>query len=136
MIPLDATNHAPLTLAFYERLAADHRTPSAAFVHDLLQANVAAIGTGQYYLWDAITATIAIHNEIATFHPYKLRVVEEEGPESGRTVVADQGQRPARVALGVQAKTYEELLLAGLNGRSQSRSVGQHRPERSGLFGW
>jgi pyrimidine-specific ribonucleoside hydrolase len=35
LVPLDATNDAPLTMAFYKRLEADHTTPEADFVYQV-----------------------------------------------------------------------------------------------------
>ena len=45
----------------------------------------------EYYFWDPLAAAIATEEGLGTFQEMSLVVVEEEGPESGRTLESDEG---------------------------------------------
>src|SRR5262249_25123237 len=66
LIPLDATNHARVSAAFYRRLQQDHVTPVASFVFDVLTKNHDFIASGGYYFWDPLAAALATDERLAT----------------------------------------------------------------------
>jgi len=116
-VPLDATNHAPVTVKFYDRLASDHKTPAATFVFDLLTKNRSFLTSGGYYFWDPLSAAILTNEGLAEIEVRTLAVIVDEGPESGRTKPTSSGSE-VRVAMSADGAAFEDLFLATLNGRS------------------
>jgi pyrimidine-specific ribonucleoside hydrolase len=114
LIPLDATNHAPVTLDFYHRLQRDHATPEAAFVYDMLTRQRDFIESGGYYFWDPLAAAILTDESLATIETRRLTVVEAEGPESGRTQIGENGAA-VRVAVSADGARFEQIFLDALN---------------------
>ena len=90
LVPLDATRHVPATVEFLQRLAADRRTPAAELAYRILAANEAFIRSGGYQFWDVLTAALLADEHLARYQVMRLTVVQDDGPESGRTArVAD-----------------------------------------------
>ena len=116
LVSLDATNHAPLTMDFYRRLEADRTTPEADFVYQVLTQMQDFINSGGYYFWDPLAAAVAIDESLVTVQPQALKVIEEEGPESGRTLAAKDGTT-VRVCTAADGAGFEELFLDTLNGQ-------------------
>jgi inosine-uridine nucleoside N-ribohydrolase len=116
LVPLDATNYAPLTLEFLERLKKDRATPEAELAYRVLMKLESAIRTGWYYFWDPLAAAVATDERLGSFEDLPLAVVEEEGAESGRTLEGEGGHT-VRVMLEADATCFETLLLETLNGR-------------------
>ena len=114
LVPLDATNHAPLTPAFYNRIKENHPSPEATFVFDLLTKNYGFVESGGYYFWDPLAAATLTDESLVTFQTMGLSVVEEEGPESGRTKPADTGAS-VRVAMSADGPRFEQVFLDTLN---------------------
>lgn len=116
LIPLDATNHAPATEDFVTRIKKDRQTPEAGFVFDLLTKTEYHdfIQMGGYYFWDTLSAAILTENSLATFETKTLMVVEEEGNDSGRTQMSENGAF-IRVALSADGERFEQLFLDTLN---------------------
>ena len=114
LVPLDTTNHVPVTKDFFERLKDNRTTPEAAFVFDLLTHYYDFIQSGGYYFWDPLAAAILTDNSLAIFETRALIVIEEEGNESGRTQVSENGA-PIRVAVNADGKLFERLFLDTLN---------------------
>jgi pyrimidine-specific ribonucleoside hydrolase len=119
VIPLDATNHVPVTTKFIDRLKDERETPEARFAYEVLTQTQYSnfIRSGGYYLWDAIAAAILTDNSLAAFETRNLTVVEEEGNQSGRTQAGENG-RPFRVAVDVDAERFEQLFLDTLSKRN------------------
>jgi inosine-uridine nucleoside N-ribohydrolase len=115
-VPLDATNQAPITEAFYDRLAEERSTPPAEFVHRLLTLELGPIRAGTWWFWDPLAAAIGTDETLATLAAQPVTVVGGEGPESGATRVASAGS-PARIATVVDRARFEALFLEILNGR-------------------
>jgi inosine-uridine nucleoside N-ribohydrolase len=115
LVPLDATNQAPLTPAFYNRVEDNHSSPEASFVFEVLTRMHGFIESGGYYFWDPLTAAILTDGTLADFQTRRLVVVEAEGPESGRTKPAQDGVE-VRVAVSVDGPRFEEVFLDTLNG--------------------
>jgi inosine-uridine nucleoside N-ribohydrolase len=116
LVPLDATNHAPMTMDFYRRLEQDRTTPVAEFAYRVLAENREFISSGGYYFWDPLAAAILTKESLVTFQDLRLRVVEGEGPQSGRTLEHNQGDS-VRVAMTADRERFETLFLDGLNAR-------------------
>lgn len=116
LVPVDATNYVPVTMAFYRRLEEDRTTSVAEFVYRVLTAQEEYIRLGSYYFWDPFAAAIATEEELGTFQERALIVVEDEGAESGRTVESERGF-VIRVAMTADRERFETLFLDAVNGR-------------------
>lgn len=116
LAPLDATNHVPVTMDFYRRLEEDRTTSVAEFAYRVLGAQAQYIRMGTYYFWDPLAAAIATEEGLADFEEKTMIVIEEEGPESGRTLESDRGSQ-IRVAVGADRERFEDLFLDAVNGR-------------------
>ncbi len=116
LVPLDATNYAPVTMEFYTRLESDRTTSVAEFVYRVLGAQEQFVRQGSYYFWDPLAAAIATEETLATYQDISLIVVEEEGPESGRTLKSERGFT-IRVAMQADRQRFEALFLDAVNGR-------------------
>jgi inosine-uridine nucleoside N-ribohydrolase len=114
LVPLDATNHVQVTDSFYQRLKADHLSPVAGFVFDVLTQRYALIQSGGYYFWDPLAAAILTDDSLATFQTRALSIIETQGPESGRTQPSAGGAR-VRVAVSASGARFEQIFLSTLN---------------------
>jgi inosine-uridine nucleoside N-ribohydrolase len=114
LIPLDATNHVPVTTNFFKRLKKDHSTPEATFVFDVLTQRYDFIKSGTFYFWDPLAAAILTDNSLATFENKTLTVIEDEGLESARTKVGENGIA-IRVAVSADRQQFEKVFMDTLN---------------------
>lgn len=118
LIPLDATNHAPMTTAFVDRLTADAGTPQARFARDLLGQLRELIASGGYSFWDPFAAAVLVDNSLTEFDERALGVSLDEGPESGRVISSATGPM-ARFATTADTQRFERLFIDTLNGRAR-----------------
>jgi inosine-uridine nucleoside N-ribohydrolase len=116
LVPLDATNHAPVSVAFVDHLAADSDTPQAKFVSDVLTQMHDAVASGTYYFWDPFAAAVLVDESLTSFESASLSVVTNEGPESGRITVAAAGPQ-TRYATSADLERFEQGFIDSLNGR-------------------
>jgi pyrimidine-specific ribonucleoside hydrolase len=117
LVPLDATNHVPVTARFYKRLAGNHTTPEATFAFDVLTQLKRSIDSGGYYFWDPLAAAILTDESLASFQYQDLCVVEMNRPESGRMKVGE-GCPKVRVAISADGGRFEQMFLDVLNSAS------------------
>ena len=110
LVPLDATKDVPVTREFYNTLENHRDTASAKLVYEMLTANLGFVDSGGFQFWDSLTAAIFTDPSIATFEDMELSVVEEEGPESGRTKPASDGST-IKVAVSADRGRFEQILL-------------------------
>jgi len=113
LIPLDATNDAPITRKFYTALGNNLNTSSAIIVHDLLTANLDFVDSGGFQFWDTLTSVVFTDESVASFEEIHLSVVEEE-PESGYTKPDPNGPM-IRIATSADRGKFESILLTILN---------------------
>lgn len=59
LVPLDATNQAPLTPEFIERVRNARKTPAQSFVLRTIDRIASSNSTGEYYHWDPLAAVVA-----------------------------------------------------------------------------
>jgi pyrimidine-specific ribonucleoside hydrolase len=114
LVPLDATRHVPVTRDFHKALGDNQHTPSARLVHEMLTANLGFVDSGGFQFWDSLTAAIFTDPGLASFEEIALKVIEEEGPESGRTKSGPDGST-IRVAMNANRETFEQILLTVWN---------------------
>jgi inosine-uridine nucleoside N-ribohydrolase len=115
LVPLDATNEAPVTVEFYLRLAQRHTTPWADFVFRVLTKRIESIRKSQYFFWDPLAAAIAIDERFTRISEKSIRIVETEGPHSGQTEAVAEGGYPVRVCNGADRVAFEDFFLDTLN---------------------
>jgi inosine-uridine nucleoside N-ribohydrolase len=114
LIPLDATNHVPMTTAFVERFAAAAGTSEARFAKDLFGRLHGDIAAGFTSFWDPFAAAVLADDTFAEFDERSLGVVHEEGLDSGRIISVATG--PAtRFARTADAERFERLFIDALN---------------------
>ncbi len=116
LIPLDATNTAPLTPRFYAELGADRTTPVAEFIHDVLTREKASIENHSWYFWDPLAAVAITHPEVVDTQPASISVVTAPGRDHGRTK-RDPAGREILVATRADPGLFEHVFLGALNGR-------------------
>ncbi len=114
LVPLDATKDVPVTRNFYKALNKNRNTPMANLVYELLTANLDFVNSGGFQFWDSLTSSVFTDQSIAAFKDAQLLVVEEEGPESGRTKSDSNGAK-IKVAVGANQNQFEQLFLTVLN---------------------
>jgi len=116
LIPLDATDHVPVTTDFVERLKDDRQTPETMFIYDVLSKTQYSnfVQIGGYYFWDPSAAAILTDNSLSDFETWAISVIEEEGDQSGWTQASESGT-PVRMAVDVDTERFEQLFLDTLN---------------------
>ncbi|GAA2209537.1 nucleoside hydrolase [Nonomuraea monospora] len=117
MVSLDAANEVPITAAFLDRLAADHGTPAADTVLEIVTHPevLPLIEQNLLYWWDPLAAMSAVRPGHVEFTYGRVDVVLN-GPSAGRTVLSPSG---GLIRYGTAAGTaaFEQRFLDTLNGR-------------------
>jgi purine nucleosidase len=116
IVALDATNHAPITPVYVERLGAEATTYEARTVHAIVtqQGLPELIDLGIMYWWDTLAAVSLVTGEGVDYRVRPVDVVLD-GPSAGRTVDVPGGT-PQHVSTTADGALFEDLFLAGLNG--------------------
>lgn len=114
LVPLDATKDVPVTRKFYTALGNNLNSPSANLVHELISANLDFVDGGGFQFWDTLTSAVFTDESIATFEEMQLRVVEEEGPDSGYTK-SDPNGATVKVAMSANHAKFEGIFITILN---------------------
>ena len=113
LVPLDATNQAPLGDAFVQRLATGPVTPASQFVLRAIRRIQPLLRGQAFYLWDPLAAAIAVQEGIAVREQVRLRVRQEPGPELGR-VIEDPKGRLIDVCITIDRAAFECEYLQGM----------------------
>jgi xanthine dehydrogenase/oxidase len=121
LIPLDATQHAPITTDFYLRLLENHRTPSADFVYQALTADYGFIASDDFDFWDPLAAAILTEGDLGSYRNVRLSVHTENDDRSGQLLVGRDGSE-IKTCFNVTAAAFEDLFLATLNSEPAPRS--------------
>ena len=129
LVPLDATNQAPVTAFFADALARHHVTPEADTVQALFETQPYLLA-GQYFFWDPLSAAILADPALATAGDRRLSVLEGEKDIQGQ-IVDDPGGATIHVATDPDALAFEREFLNTLNG---DRAVTSTRPEPVGAI--
>lgn len=115
IVPLDATNKAPVTTAFLSRLSNDHNTPEADFVFEMISKLLD--DPDSVCFWDPLAAVISTDQSIANTIIYPITIITEEGNENGRTKIDSVSGSMITVCYDVDLNNFENLFLDVLNGR-------------------
>jgi inosine-uridine nucleoside N-ribohydrolase len=113
-IPLDATDDVPVDLDFYFQLQANHRTPEAQFVYDLLTAQFDFVVSGGYFFWDPLASAILVDESLAYMKEGNILVNDRPGTSYGLTRLMNSGL-PARYAKAADAGRFKYEFLRALN---------------------
>lgn len=116
LIPLDATDDVPVNGRFVKALEQQRQSPGAQLVYQILEANSDFVDSPGFDFWDSLTAAVFTDPTLVTFEEMHLTVVQEEGPENGRTK-ADPTGSAIRVATAADQSRFEQLFLTVLNWR-------------------
>ena len=114
LVSLDATNKAPVTRDFLERLAAQAQTSRVSKLA-LATWKVAlrhiehADYTQRYYFWDTLTAAAMLEPSLLKTESMRIKVVTD-GPSQGRTV-EDRAGSVVDVGVDVNSARLESLIL-------------------------
>ena len=119
IVPLDATDHVPVTEEWFSRLDDElddrHGSPSATAVFDLFRTG-RPWDTG-FSFWDELTAAIAVDESLAVIDERQVAVVTDasdaDWSDLGRTVTATGGDL-VRVASQPDRQRFEAGLLGTL----------------------
>ena len=115
LVSLDATNKAPVTRKFLERLAEQAKTHQVSRLA-LATWKVALRHienedyTQRYYFWDTLTAAAMLRPSLLKTERMKVKVVVE-GPSCGRTIEHPSGA-PIDVGVDVECAELEDMILA------------------------
>lgn len=118
LVPLDASDHVPLNLPFYDRIQQRHTTPQAAFIYQVLTADIPFVQSGTFYFWDPLAAAVLTDPGLASGKTLKLRVVQELDEEADHSaqLVEDPSGAPIDVMLDANADAFYDLFLDVING--------------------
>lgn len=122
LVPLDATNHVPITAYISDAFARYHyASPEATLVWDLFRET--AIAMGGNFFWDPLAAVSVLDPGVVTTAERRVEVLTS-GADSGRTVVGS-GSR-VNVAVNADQARFERNLLDALF--AGSTYTVSHRP--------
>lgn len=117
LVPLDATEHAPITKQFYDRIADDRTTPAANFVYEVIKPYAQMQKAVRSYFWNPLAAVVMTHPEIATYRDLNLTINLRKGPEYGRIMMSKQAPT-IQVVTGVKSSAFYTIFLNTLNNHS------------------
>lgn len=112
LVPLDATDHVPADHGLYRRMNDPQANPAERAVLALWTAAVP--WQNQMYLWDELTAMVAVDPSLAPAGPAHIEVITS-GAQAGRTVASSDGHE-VLVAGRPDRRRAETEFLAGLAG--------------------
>lgn len=114
LFPLDVTNLLPVTESFRRAFGAQYEYPLSAAAGTIWALTAGwDLATGlPYYCWDTLTTSYLARPDLCTFREVLVDVIPD-GPSQGRTVVGTGG-RPAKAAVGVDAKRFYSHVLETL----------------------
>ncbi len=117
LVPLDATNAAPMNEAFLQRVMGDKRNIAYEYFYQILKNGIVSLRSGLWFFWDPMAAVVATDESVCEFKFEKLRVVEkpETGSQLGATVVDGRKGSLIKVCEKVKVREFENKLLAVIN---------------------
>ena len=110
LVPLDATGKLPLTPAFLDELAKDHKAAGADIAYELL-ARSGSLLAGNFF-WDQLATVLLTDPSAATSAEARLKAVTE-GATSG-SLVQDATGTALSYAVTPDAAQFESRFLEGL----------------------
>jgi inosine-uridine nucleoside N-ribohydrolase len=114
LVPLDATNEAPVTPEFLNVLSEQKASPEAEFIYEGLLASTESIENGRYFFWDPLAAAVLTNPELVTLEIREITVIDTPGPEDGRTKPVGNGSE-VLVATAPDSATFERHFINVIN---------------------
>lgn len=94
LVPLDATNVAPVTRGFMSALHGQGQYAVAKLFYKIWHVIAPQIESEDYqqtyFFWDTLTAVVAAHTQIGSFYKERISVVQT-GPNQGQTKIDPKG---------------------------------------------
>ena len=115
LVPLDATNAAPITRFFVDALMRHRGTPAAEAAYDLV-ANDPFLVSGQYFFWDPLAAGLLAEPALGTYRNRRLLVTASQDSGAGWI-------EPYAHGVDVRVTTHADAL--GFEGRFLSALAGE-----------
>ncbi|HET7845523.1 MAG TPA: hypothetical protein VFL14_15305, partial [Xanthomonadales bacterium] len=111
IVPLDATNEVPVSMAFLERLARLRRFPLADFAGQCWAQTVGTIPSYEYvyFMWDTLTTGYLGAPGLLRFETLPT-AVDVAPPSAGRIRIAEGG-RAVKCAVHADAAGFHDYLL-------------------------
>ena len=111
IVPLDATNEVPVSMAFLQRLARERAHPLADFAGQCWATTVGTIPAYEYvyFMWDTLTTGYLGAPALFRFEAVET-VVDVAPPSAGRIRIAPGGRR-VRAAVGADSAGFHDWLL-------------------------
>lgn len=118
LVPLDATNHVPVTAEFVDSLRASQETPEAGLVVRIVDQPITQFGIsmGAFFWWDPLAAVAAAGDACTVDFERDRIAVVQDGPETGRTISTPHGVH-MEVGIDADRARFERRFMDGLNGR-------------------
>ncbi len=113
LVPLDATNKAPITEEFKTKLGNEMVTKEAEIVHQFLDTNL--------YFWDILTVVALSNPEVVTLEVFDLEVVIDQENHEGEILSVDSGYE-VQAAIDVDKEAFETQFIAVINSVPSSDS--------------
>ena len=111
LVPLDATNAAPITRFFVDALMRHRGTPAAEAAYDLV-ANDPFLVSGQYFFWDPLAAGLLAEPALGTYRDRRLLVTASQDSGAGWIEPYAHGV-DVRVTTHADALGFEGKILVG-----------------------
>lgn len=116
LVPLDASNHVPVTTFFADALSERRGTPEADVVWRLFEAQP-YLTSGMNFFWDPLAAAVAAGGIDVPIEATRLEVLIGAGPETGSLVVTDDGT-VIDVVTGADAEAFSRDYLETITGEA------------------
>jgi pyrimidine-specific ribonucleoside hydrolase len=123
LVPLDATNAAPVTSFFVDALGRHLGTPAADATHELI-ADDPFLVSGAYFFWDPLAAGLLAEPGLGDYEDRRLLVTASQDAGAGWISDSELGSS-VRVATRADALAFEQAFLSAL----ADEPVADVRPE-------
>lgn len=108
LVPLDATEKAPISKNFYEGFANIDRNSSANFVFEVIRPYIEAQTQTSVYLWDPVAAAVLSDPHIGSYKKMNIVVSQKDGPCHGCTIQTESGT-PIDVCTTIDSTDFYSL---------------------------
>lgn len=109
LVPLDATDAVPVTIAFYDLLRERLFTPIAEFAFNILEQRYSDIINRKYFFWDSLAAVVAVDESCTSVAEFPVTV--ETNPTFEGQVRPDAEGSIVRVCQGADLAKFQRLYL-------------------------
>jgi inosine-uridine nucleoside N-ribohydrolase len=113
LIPLDATQQAPVDMALFEQIETHASSPLAHFVAQVFATQREQIRLGYYFARDALAATAFANPAVVTFRPLAI-AMSDKPEELGRTVEVKKGRANVQVAIDADPLRFRDVFMTAL----------------------